>query len=47
MPSAYAIFSGLVFISLMGIFLAPVAHRILHRFRMDDADTPAKTEQEE
>lgn len=34
--SAYAIFSGLVFISLMGIFLAPIAHRMMHRFHMDD-----------
>ena len=43
--SAYAIFSGLVFMSLMGIFLVPIAHRMLHRFHMDDTDTPAKTEQ--
>lgn len=34
--SAYAIFCGLVFISLIGIFLAPIAHRIMHRFHMDD-----------
>jgi len=40
--SAYAIFSGLVFISLMGIFLAPVAHRILHRFHMDDSNSERK-----
>ena len=38
--SAYAIFSGLVFLSLMGMFLVPVAHRMLHRFHMDDTDTP-------
>ena len=38
--SAYAIFSGLVFLSLMGIFLVPGAHRMLHRFHMDDTDTP-------
>jgi len=36
--AAYAIFSGLVFISLMGIFLAPIAHRMLHRFHMDGSD---------
>jgi hypothetical protein len=41
--AAYAIFSGLVFMSLMGIFLVPIAHRMLHRFHMDDTDTPAKT----
>jgi len=43
--AAYAIFSGLVFMSLMGIFLVPIAHRMLHRFHMDDTDTPSKTEQ--
>jgi hypothetical protein len=43
--SAYAIFCGLIFISLMGVFLVPIAHRMLHRFHMDDTDTPAKTEQ--
>ena len=32
--SASAIFSGLVFLSLMGIFLVPVAHRMLHRLHM-------------
>lgn len=36
--SAYAIFSGLVFISLMGIMLGPVAHRMLHKFHLDDDD---------
>jgi hypothetical protein len=32
--SFYALFSGLVFIALMGIVLAPWAHRVLHRFHM-------------
>jgi hypothetical protein len=36
--AAYAVFSGLVFMSLMGIFLVPIAHRMLHRFHMDDTD---------
>jgi len=30
--SAYALFSGLAFIAMMGVILAPVAHRILHKF---------------
>ena len=30
----YALFSGLIFIALMGIVLAPWAHRVLHRFHM-------------
>lgn len=37
--SAYALFSGLVFISVMGIVLAPAAHRALHLFHLDDDDT--------
>ena len=36
--SGYAIFSGLVFISVMGIILAPVVHRVLHKFHLDDQD---------
>lgn len=34
--SFYALFSGLVFIALMGIVLAPWAHRVLHKFHMDE-----------
>ena len=36
--SAYALFSGLVFISLMGLLLSPVAHRVLHRFHLSEED---------
>jgi hypothetical protein len=36
--SAYALFSGVVFLSAVGIVLAPVFHRILHKFHLDDAD---------
>lgn len=36
--SFYALFSGLVFISVMGIMLAPAAHRALHLFHLDDED---------
>ena len=35
--SAYAIFSGLMFISVMGVVLAPVMHRISHKFHRIDA----------
>lgn len=34
--SAYALFSGLVFISVMGIVLAPAAHRALHLFHLEE-----------
>jgi hypothetical protein len=33
--SAYALFSGLVFIVVMGIVLAPMAHRVLHKFHVE------------
>jgi hypothetical protein len=33
--SAYALFSGLVFIGVMGVVLAPFAHRLLHRFHLE------------
>jgi hypothetical protein len=36
--SAYALFSGLVFIAIMGIILAPATHRMLHKFHMDEQD---------
>ena len=34
--SAYAIFSGVVFIAGIGVMVAPVAHRFLHRFHLED-----------
>ena len=37
--SAYALFSGLIFIAIMGIVLAPVVHRILHKFHVDESET--------
>ncbi|MFZ2312546.1 MAG: hypothetical protein WAV82_07995 [Methylobacter sp.] len=36
--SGYALFSGLVFIAIMGIILAPVTHRMLHKFHIDEDD---------
>ncbi len=37
--SAYALFSGVAFITGAGIGFAPLAHRLLHRFHLDeDAD---------
>lgn len=34
--SAYALFSGLVAITVMGMVLAPLAHRALHLFHLDE-----------
>jgi hypothetical protein len=36
--SGYALFSGLVFIAVMGIILAPAVHRMLHKFHTDEVD---------
>ena len=33
--SAYALFSGMIFLVLAGIVIAPVAHRLLHRIHLD------------
>lgn len=32
----YSMFVGLVFIGTLGIILAPLAHRIIHKFHLDD-----------
>lgn len=34
----YALYSGLLVVLTTGIVLAPLAHRVLHRFHADDAD---------
>jgi hypothetical protein len=34
--SGYALFSGVVFLSAVGLVLAPVFHRLLHRFHLDE-----------
>ncbi|MGH9969209.1 MAG: hypothetical protein ACREBG_15610 [Pyrinomonadaceae bacterium] len=35
--SAYALFSGLMFIAVMGLVLSPVFHRMLHKFHLDES----------
>ena len=39
--SLYALFSGLMFISVMGVILAPVLHRVIHKFHLDDGSADA------
>ena len=34
--SAYALFSGVVFITNVGIILAPAIHRLFHRLHLED-----------
>jgi hypothetical protein len=36
--SAYALFCGLVFISVVAVTLVPVLHRVLHKFHIDETD---------
>ena len=34
--SAYALFSGVIFITNVGVILAPALHRLFHRLHVDD-----------
>ena len=36
--SLYALFSGLVFISVMAVMISPIMHRILHKFHIAEED---------
>ncbi|MBA4056137.1 MAG: hypothetical protein C0490_15590 [Marivirga sp.] len=35
--SFYAIFSGVAFLSIVAVFLAPIAHRFLHKLHLDQS----------
>jgi hypothetical protein len=35
--SAYALFSGVVFLSAVGVLLSPIVHRLLHCFHIEDS----------
>jgi NO-binding membrane sensor protein with MHYT domain len=37
--SFYALFSGLIFIGLLGLLLAPFIHRAMHKFHIDEEGT--------
>jgi hypothetical protein len=34
----YALFSGLLFLSVVGFIMAPIAHRLLHKFHLEAAE---------
>jgi hypothetical protein len=34
--SFYAVFSGVVFLSTVAVFLSPIAHRFLHKLHLGD-----------
>ncbi len=37
--SFYALYAGFILLTAVGIFLAPIAHRILHRFHLSDEES--------
>ncbi len=41
--TAYALFSGLFFIAVIGVMLSPILHRIVHRFHGKEAEHGAET----
>jgi hypothetical protein len=36
--SGYALYSGITFISMLSVVVAPVLHRIVHRFHIEEGD---------
>jgi hypothetical protein len=38
----YALFSGLAFITSIGIVITPIFHRFLHQFHLDESERAAK-----
>jgi NhaP-type Na+/H+ or K+/H+ antiporter len=40
----YALFSGITLIGILGIIFAPVVHRFLHKFHLEDEDRRKKNE---
>ena len=40
--SIYAIFSGIAFVSIVAVLMAPLVHRFLHRFHLEISDHDAE-----
>ena len=36
--SFYSIYSGVAFLTSIGVFIAPTLHRLLHKFHIEDAE---------
>jgi len=36
--SGYALFSGLIFVAVVGVGLSPILHRMFHKFHLDEQD---------
>lgn len=41
--SLYALFSGVVFLAVAGVLVAPLAHRLLHHLHLERREKPTKT----
>jgi hypothetical protein len=41
--SLYALFSGLIFIGVMGVVLTPLAHRMMHKFHLNEEEVEDKS----
>ncbi|HEV7225135.1 MAG TPA: hypothetical protein VGN42_20685 [Pirellulales bacterium] len=42
--SFYALYSGIAFLTMMAVLLAPVIHRFLHKFHLAESDDGGKPE---
>lgn len=40
----YALYSGIAFLTMMAVLLAPVIHRFLHKFHLAESDDGGKQE---
>ena len=40
--SAYALFSGVAFLSIVAVLLSPLAHRLLHRLHLEMSDEDSR-----
>lgn len=45
--SFYALYSGIAFLSIMAVITAPIFHRIMHRFHLEEDDDVAADEEHE
>jgi hypothetical protein len=43
--SAYALFSGLLFVVAMGVLFAPIIHRLMHQFHFQDQTSESSGEE--
>jgi hypothetical protein len=44
--SVYSIFSGVIFLSTVAVFLSPIFHRFLHKFHLDEEEFKNRNKKE-